>query len=146
MYVRSLNYISAAINMFKWKWKEAVVSHIIFCCIVNTERTISVAESSWLTLASTLLFAELPNLHTRPVLRSSLHTPKLNLWSPNYRGRKSKILGTEKLEGAVAHSPTSPDYLPNLHGTLAHDGNAHSNKSGEKTNPEKKVPGTNCSR
>ncbi len=28
MYVRSLNYISAAINMFKWKWKEAVVFDI----------------------------------------------------------------------------------------------------------------------
>ncbi len=28
MYVRSLNYISAAINMFKWKRKEAVVFDI----------------------------------------------------------------------------------------------------------------------
>ncbi len=28
MYVRSLNYISAAINMFKWKWIEAVVFDI----------------------------------------------------------------------------------------------------------------------
>ncbi len=28
MYVCSLNYISAAINMFKWKWKEAVVFDI----------------------------------------------------------------------------------------------------------------------
>ncbi len=28
MYVRSLNYISAAINMFKWKGKEAVVFDI----------------------------------------------------------------------------------------------------------------------
>ncbi len=28
MYVRSLNYISVAINMFKWKRKEAVVFDI----------------------------------------------------------------------------------------------------------------------
>ncbi len=28
MHVRSLNYISAAINMFKWKLKEAVVFDI----------------------------------------------------------------------------------------------------------------------
>ncbi len=30
MYVRSLNYISVAINVFKWKQKEAVVFDI-FC-------------------------------------------------------------------------------------------------------------------
>ncbi len=30
MYVRSRNYISAAINMFKWKRKEAVVFDIIY--------------------------------------------------------------------------------------------------------------------
>ncbi len=30
MYVRSLDYISAAINMFKWKQKEAV-GFDIFC-------------------------------------------------------------------------------------------------------------------
>ncbi len=30
MYVRSLIYISAAINMFKWKRKEAVVFYL-FC-------------------------------------------------------------------------------------------------------------------
>ncbi len=28
MYVRSLNYISVAFNMFKWKQKEAVVFDI----------------------------------------------------------------------------------------------------------------------
>ncbi len=28
------------------------------------------------------------------------------------------------LEGAVMRSPTSPDYLPNFHGTFGHDGNA----------------------
>ncbi len=39
-----------------------------------------------------------------------------------------------------ARRPTSPDYLPNLLGTLDHDGNADSNRSGGK-----KVPGTNCS-
>ncbi len=29
MYARSLNYISAAINMFKWKQKEAGVFDIV---------------------------------------------------------------------------------------------------------------------
>ncbi len=69
MHVRSLNYISAAINMFKWKRKEAVVFDI---SSVNTARKIAVAEASWLTLSSTLLFAELPDL--RPSVRGSLHS------------------------------------------------------------------------
>ncbi len=60
--VHSLNYISAAINMFKWKRKEAVVLDIIFRLIINTWRKIAVAEASWLMLSSTLLFAELPDL------------------------------------------------------------------------------------
>ncbi len=46
MYVHSLNYISAAINMFKLKLKEAVVFHIIFRFIVNTVRKIAVAKAS----------------------------------------------------------------------------------------------------
>ncbi len=62
MYVRSLNYISVAINMFKWKRKEAVVFDIIFHLIVNTVRKIAVAKVSLLVLSSTLLFAELPDL------------------------------------------------------------------------------------
>ncbi len=65
MYVRSLNYISAAINIFKWKRIEAVVFDI-FCLIVNTVRKIAAAKASCLTLSSTLLFAELPDLR-RPV-------------------------------------------------------------------------------
>ncbi len=36
------------------------------------------------------------------------------------------------LEGAIARSPTSPDYLPNFHGTLGHDGNADTNRFGGK--------------
>ncbi len=67
--VRSLSYISEAINMFKWKPKEAVVFDIIFRLIV---RKIAVSKASWLTLSSTLLFAELPDLR-RPV-RGSPHS------------------------------------------------------------------------
>ncbi len=70
MYVGSLNYISAAINIFKWKRIEAVVFDIIFHLIVNTVSKTAVAEASWLMLSSTLLFAELPNLR-RPVRGSS---------------------------------------------------------------------------
>ncbi len=39
------------------------------------------------------------------------------------------------------HTVKSPDYLPNLLGSLDHDENADSNRSGGK-----KVPGTYCSR
>ncbi len=70
--VHSLNYISTAINMFKWNRKEAVVFDIIFHLIVNTVRKITVAEASWLTLSSTLLFAELPDFRLRELTLSSL--------------------------------------------------------------------------
>ncbi len=46
MYVRSLKYIFAAINMFTWKQKEAVVFDIVFRHIV--------IQASWLTLSSTV--------------------------------------------------------------------------------------------
>ncbi len=46
MYVDSLNYISAAINIFKLNRKEAVVFDIIFHLIVNTVRKIAVAKAS----------------------------------------------------------------------------------------------------
>ncbi len=65
MYVRSLNYISAAI-MFKRG------SGVWYISSVNTVRKIVVAEASWLMLSSTLLFAELPDL-LRSV-RGSLHS------------------------------------------------------------------------
>ncbi len=42
MYVRSLNYISVAINIFKLKRKEEVVFNII----VNKVRKIAVAKAS----------------------------------------------------------------------------------------------------
>ncbi len=38
MYVRSLKYIFAAINMFTWKQKEAVVFDIVFRRIVIQSR------------------------------------------------------------------------------------------------------------
>ncbi len=43
--VHYLNYISMAINICKWKQKEAVVFNIIFYSIVNTVRKIAVAEA-----------------------------------------------------------------------------------------------------
>ncbi len=45
------------------------------------------------------------------------------------------------LRNARRPNVTSPDYLPNLLGTLDRDGNADSNMTGGK-----KVPGTYCSR
>ncbi len=41
------------------------------------------------------------------------------------------------LEGAITRSPTSPDYLPNFHGTLGHDGNADTNRFGGKSSWDK---------
>ncbi len=132
MNVHCLNYISAAINIFKWKWKEAVVFDI-FCLIVNTVRKIAVAKASWLTLSSTLLFAELPDL-CRPIRGSSHFLVEI---------AKSELPRMQVLAYLVlrnARRPTSPDYLPNLLGTLDRNGNSESNRSGGK-----KVPGTNCS-
>ncbi len=91
-------------------------------------RKIAAAEANLLTLSSTLLFAELPYLRrssagftlpslTREVRTTEDATPKFaylvlrNVRRPNV---------------------TSPDYLPNLLGTLDRDGNADSNRSGGK--------------
>ncbi len=74
MYVRFLNYISAAIKMFKWnETKRGSGVWYISSVTLNTVRKIAVAEASWLTLSSTLLYAELPDL-----CRSSVgdHTPE----------------------------------------------------------------------
>ncbi len=58
-----LNYISAAINMFKWKWKEPVVFNIIFYLIVYTVIQIAAAEASWHVITyAAVPFAELPDL------------------------------------------------------------------------------------
>ncbi len=77
-------------------------------------------------LSSTLLFAELPDLR-RPVHGSS-HS-------------RVELVKFAYLVLRNARRPTSPDYLPNLLGTLDPNGNTDSNRSGGK-----KVPGTNCSR
>ncbi len=61
--VYSLNYISAAINMF-------IGSSVWYISSVNTVRKIAVAEASWLMLSNTLLFAELPDLR-HPICASS---------------------------------------------------------------------------
>ncbi len=112
-----------SVNMFKWNEKRQWCL-IYFVC--NTVRKIAAAEASWLTLSSTLLFAELPDLR-RSVRGSS------NSWSPKF--------AYLVLRNARRPNVTSPDYLPNLLGSLDRDGNADSNRSGGK-----KVPVTYCSR
>ncbi len=117
-------------------WKESVVFHIIFNFIVNTARKIAVAKASLLTLSSTLLF-HLQNYPTYIVPSSGVHftLPSRTCEVRTTEDASPKYLVLRNgpgLGGAVAHSPTSPDYLPNHHGTLACDGNADSNMSGEK--------------
>ncbi len=79
MYVRSLNYIFVAINMFKWKWKEAVVFDIVFRRIVNTyseDNRSSQCELTEVIKYAAVPFAELPDL-CPPVLWSSHSRVKL---------------------------------------------------------------------
>ncbi len=76
LYVRSLNYISAAINMYKWKWKRGYVWHI---WSVNTVRKIVAAEASWLMLSSMLLFAELLDIVPSTGVKSEL--PRMQVWN-----------------------------------------------------------------
>ncbi len=87
-------------------------SGVWYILSVNTVRKIAAAEASWLTLSSTLLFAELPDLR-RSVRGSS------NSWSPKF--------AYLVLRNARRPNVTSPDYLPNLLGSLDRDGNADSN-------------------
>ncbi len=80
-------------------------------------------------LSSTLLFAGLPDLR-RPVRGITL--PSL---TREVRTTKDARLRFAYLVLRNMRRPnvTSPDYLPNLLGTLDHDGNADSNRSrGEK--------------
>ncbi len=62
-----------------------------------------VIQASWLTLSSTLLF-HLQNYRTCVLPSSGVRTPESNLWSPNYRGRKSELceLAIEKRPLALA--------------------------------------------
>ncbi len=126
--------------MFKWNRKEAVVFDIIFHLIVNTVRKIAEAEASWLTLSSTLLFAELPDFRPRELTLSSLTREVRTTEDASPKFAYLVLRNTRR--------PTSPDYLPILLGTLDRDGNADINRSGvkKKTFLGKKVPGTNCSR
>ncbi len=104
MHVRSLNYISAAINMFKWKWRGSGVWYI---SSVNTVRKIAAVEASWLMLSSTLLFAELPDL--RRSVTSTCEVQTTEDASP-----KCAYL---VLRNMRRPNVKSPDYLPNLLGT-----------------------------
>ncbi len=83
-----------------------------------------------------LLFAELPDLR-HPVSREF----KLPSRTHEVRTTEDESLKFAYFVLRNARRPRSPDYLPNLRGTLDRDGNAGSNRSGGK-----KVPGTNCSR
>ncbi len=91
---------------------------------------IAVAEASWLTLSSTLLFAELLDF-TLPSIICEVRTNEDACPEFAYL----------VLRNARRPNVTSPDYLPNLHGTLDRDGNADSSRSSGK-----KVPWTYCSR
>ncbi len=51
MYVRSLNYISAAINMFKWKRKKGSGVWYLISSYFKYSEGIAVAEASWLMLS-----------------------------------------------------------------------------------------------
>ncbi len=109
MYVRSLNYISAAINMFKWKWRGRGVWYI---SSVNKVRMITVAEVSCLMLSSTQLFAELPDLR-RSVRRSSHSLPSLTREVQTTEDASLKCAYLV-LRNMRRPNVKSPDYLPNL--------------------------------
>ncbi len=128
--VMFLNYISAAINMFKWKRREEVVFDIIFCLIVNTVRKIAVAKAGWLTLSSSLR-CSLQNYQTCIVPSAGVHTPESNLWSLNYRVRNLHIY--------ILYWETciDPHHWPDLLGTLDRDGNTDSDRSGGRDSWEK---------
>ncbi len=134
--VMFLNYISAAINMFKWKCREEVVFDIIFCLIVNTVRKIAVAKAGWLTLSSSLR-CSLQNYQTCIVPSAGVHTPESNLWSLNYRVGNLHIYIYIYIILRTVHRPTSPGYWPDLLGTLDRDGNTDSDRSGGRDSWEK---------
>ncbi len=82
-------------------------------------------------LSSTLLSAELLDLRRSRVTHSRVELVKSKLPRTQVRNLRSLVLRN-------ACRPTSPDYLPNLLGTLDRDGNADSNRSAGK-----KSSGTN---
>ncbi len=127
MYVRSLNYISAAINMFKLKMKRG--SGVWYISSINTVRKIAAAEVSWLMLSSTLLF-HLQNYHC--VVPSTWFTLQSRTCEVRTTEDASPKFTYLVLRNARRPDVTSPDYLPNLLGSLDRDGNADSNRSGGK--------------
>ncbi len=89
---------------------------------VNTVRKIAVVEARWLMISSTLLFAPPREITlsrlTREVQTTEDASPKC-VYLVLSNTRRPNV--------------TSPDYFPNLLGTLDCDGNADSDRSGEKS-------------
>ncbi len=126
MYVSSLNYISAAINMFKWKRQWCLIylvrKYSEEDCRSRGELTDVIKYRT--CVVPTAGFT-LPSL-TREVRTTQYASPKLaylvlrNTCRPNVK---------------------SPDYLPNLLGSLNRDRNADRNRSGGKKFLGHIVPG-----
>ncbi len=135
MYVHSLNYISAAINMFKWKQKRQWCL-IYFVCKYSEEDCSSRGE-----LTDVIKYAAL----CRITGLASSHPREFTLPSLTREVRTTEDASPKfaylVLRNTRRPNVKSPDYLPNLLGSLDCDGNADSNRSGGK-----KVPGTYCSR
>ncbi len=112
-----------AINMFKWKRKEAVVFDVIFRLIVNySEKNCSSRGEP----TDVFKYAAVPLCRITGLAS--------NLRNPNYRNLRTWYWEMCR--------PMSPDYLPNLHGTLDRDGNADSNRSAGKMFLGQIVPGS----
>ncbi len=106
--------------MFKWNRKEALVFDIIFHLIVNTGKY-KENSSSQGELTDVIKYAALCRITGLAL------------------SRLCEVLTTEDASPKFAYLVlrnarrlTSPDYLPNLLGTLNRDGNADSNRSGGK--------------
>ncbi len=100
-----------------------LIGFILFVC-VYFRRECSCLK---LMLSSTLLFAELLDL--RRSLRGSSHSLSREVWTTEDASPKFAYL---VLRNARRPNVTSPDYLPNLLGSLDRDGNTESNRSGGK--------------
>ncbi len=105
------------------KTKRVVVTkRVVFDIIVGLiVRKIAVAKASWLMLSSMLLFAGLESSLPREF---TLPSQTCEVWTTESASQKMLYL---VLRNARRPNVTSPDYLPNLLGTLDCDGNADSN-------------------
>ncbi len=126
IYVRSLNYISAANNRLKWKRKEAVVFYsLYFICTYSEEDCSSRGElTDVIKYAAACRITGLASFHplelTLPSLTREVRTTE----------DESQKFAYLVLINTCRPNVKSPDYLPNLLCSLDRDGNANSNRSG----------------